>query len=72
MMRHLVDTEGREWRIYERAPGDPSPGAGRPSLVFDTDGIVRRLWRYPTSWSALSDEELLRLMDMGRRETPTL
>jgi hypothetical protein len=71
-MRHLVDAEGREWRIYERTQGNPSPGAARPSLVFDTDGIVRRLWRYPASWSALSDAELLCLMDTGRRETPIL
>jgi hypothetical protein len=70
-MRHLVDAEGREWRIYERVAGDPSPGAGRPSLVFDTDGIVRRLWRYPASWSALPDADLLRLMDTVRHETPT-
>ena len=71
MMRHLVDAEGREWRIYERTTRDPFPGASRASLVFDTDGIVRRLWRYPASWSALPDAELLRLMDMMRQETPT-
>jgi hypothetical protein len=71
-MRHLVDAEGREWRIYERTTRDSSPGAGRSSLVFDTDGIVRRLWRYPSSWSALPDAELLRLMDMGRRENPLI
>jgi hypothetical protein len=69
-MRHLVDPEGREWRIYERAAGELSPTAGRSSLVFDTDGIVRRLWRYPASWSALPDADLLRLMDTLRRETP--
>jgi hypothetical protein len=69
-MRHLVDAEGREWRIYERASGERSPAGGRPSLVFDTDGIVRRLWRYPASWSALPDADLLRLMDALRRETP--
>jgi hypothetical protein len=71
-MRHLVDAEGREWRIYERPTGNPFPGDGRTSLVFDTDGIVRRLWRYPASWCALPDAELLRLMDMVRRGTPTL
>jgi hypothetical protein len=69
-MRHLVDAEGREWRIYERTTGNPFPGAGRTSLVFDTDGIVRRLWRYPASWSALPDAELLGLMDVLRREMP--
>jgi hypothetical protein len=71
-MRHLVDTEGREWRIYERTAGDPSPLAGRPSLVFDTDGIVRRLWRYPAAWCALPDADLLRLMDTVRLESPIL
>ena len=69
-MRHLVDPDGREWRIYERLAGELSPAAGRPSLVFDTDGIVRRLWRYPASWSALPDADLLRLMETLRRETP--
>jgi hypothetical protein len=69
-MRHLVDADGREWRIYERTAGAKSPGAGRSSLVFDTDGIMRRLWRYPASWSALPDADLLRLMDTLRRETP--
>lgn len=71
IMRHLVDADGREWRIYERATGENPPGAARASLVFDTDGIVRRLWRYPASWSALPDADLLRLMDVLRRECPT-
>ena len=66
-MRHLVDADGREWRIYERTAGDPSPEAGRSSLVFDTDGIVRRVWRYPATWLALPDAELLHLMDSLRR-----
>ena len=70
-MRHLVDPEGREWRIYERPAAERSPIA-RSSLVFDTDGIVRRVWRYPASWSALPDADLLRLMDTLRRETPVV
>jgi hypothetical protein len=62
-MRHLVDAHGREWHVYERASGNMSPIAGRSSLVFDAEGIVRRLWRYPASWAALTDAELLGLMD---------
>ena len=62
-MKLLVDAEGREWRVYERTTGELSPAGGRRSLVFDADGIVRRLWRYPASWCALPDAELLRLMD---------
>jgi hypothetical protein len=69
-MRLLIDAHGREWRVYERTAGDLSPVAGRPSLVFDAEGIVRRLWRYPSSWSALPDVELLGLMDTLRREAP--
>ena len=57
--------------MYERTASDLSPSAVRSSLVFDTDGIVRRLWRYPSSWSALSDADLLSLMDLvGRSPTP--
>jgi hypothetical protein len=70
-MRVLIDAHGREWRVFERTAGDQSPVAGRPSLIFDTDGMVRRLWRYPSSWSGLADAELLGLMDVVRRESPT-
>ena len=62
-MRTVVDADGREWRVYERCAGELSPSAGRLSLIFDTDGIVRRLWAYPSSWAVLHDAELLGLMD---------
>jgi hypothetical protein len=64
-MRHLVDAQGREWHVYERTTSDLSPTPGRSSLVFDADGIVRRLWRYPPAWSAMSDADLLGLMDVA-------
>ena len=38
--------------------------------MFDTDGIVRRLWRYPGSWATLSDVDLLGLMDAVRTGVP--
>ena len=69
-MRHLVDTQGREWHVYERTAADYSPLAGHPSLIFDTEGIVRRVWRYPSSWSALPDADLLGLMDTVRPSRP--
>jgi hypothetical protein len=69
-MRRLVDAQGREWQVYERIAGDFSPEAGRSSLIFDTDGIVRRLWRYPSSWAALPDADLLGLMDNVRIRAP--
>ena len=61
--RQIIDAQGREWRVYERTASDHSPMTGRPSLVFDTEGIVRRLWRYPAEWASLSDADLLGLMD---------
>jgi len=62
-MRHLVDESGREWNVYERGSSADSPQAGRHSLVFDAEGIVRRLWQYPPSWADLPDDALLGLME---------
>lgn len=62
-MRQLVDALGREWRVYERGSSMDSPLPARNSLVFDAEGIVRRLWQYPTSWAELPDDALLGLME---------
>ena len=66
-MRQLVDASGREWHVYERGGRADSPVAGRSSLVFDTEGLVRRLWQYPSSWAELSDDALLGLMEDASR-----
>lgn len=71
-MRQLVDALGREWRVYERGGAVGAPAPGRNSLVFDAEGIVRRLWQYPSSWAELSDAALLGLMEDptgGRRKS---
>jgi hypothetical protein len=62
-MRHLVDAHGHEWHVYERSESADAPAPGRKSLVFDTEGIVRRLWQYPHAWRELPDGALLELMD---------
>ncbi len=62
-MRHLVDALGREWQVYERGISAQAPTPGRPSLVFDAEGIVRRLWKYPKGWAELPDDALLGLME---------
>jgi hypothetical protein len=62
-MRHLVDALGREWHVYERGNSAQAPMPGRQSLVFDTEGIVRRLWQYPRGWAELPDDALLGLME---------
>jgi hypothetical protein len=66
-MRHLIDALGREWHVYERGSSVQSPIPARPSLVFDTEGIVRRLWHYPVGWAELPDEALLGLMEEPTR-----
>ena len=62
-MRHITDALGRDWHVYERSEAADAPVPGRQSLVFDTDGIVRRLWQYPPGWQELTDAALLGLMD---------
>lgn len=62
-MRHITDALGREWHVYERSEAADAPLPGRQSLVFDTEGIVRRLWQYPEGWQVLPDDALLGLMD---------
>jgi hypothetical protein len=66
-MRHLIDALGRDWQVYERGSSVEALVPGRPSLVFDTEGIVRRLWHYPAEWAELPDELLLGLMEQPYR-----
>ena len=55
--REFVDVDGTRWRVKEMAFSlyDRRRGA---SLIFWSDGAVRRVRDYPTDWHALSDEEL--------------
>jgi hypothetical protein len=48
------------WLVYELA----APQLDRrstPSLVFESEGTVRRVRNYPADWRALSDETLFEL-----------
>ncbi len=57
--RHIV-AEGVTWLVYELGlPYDRR----RTSLVFESDGLVRRVRNYPAEWRELTDTELLRLKD---------
>ena len=41
-----------------------TPGAqAYRCLIFDSEGIVRRLWAFPEHWDRLTDDEILRLLD---------
>jgi hypothetical protein len=45
------------WLVYELAP-PPLDRRSSPSLVFESEGTVRRVRNYPADWRALSDEAL--------------
>ena len=54
----FVDSTGRRWEVRELpgSAGAPSPRA--PSLVFETEGLIRRVRRYPANWLELAPGEL--------------
>ena len=61
-MRELF-REGVRWSVHE-ASAARTPGAqAYRCLIFDSEGIVRRLWTFPENWDQLSDKEILLLLD---------
>jgi hypothetical protein len=61
-MRELF-RDGVRWAVYE-ASAARTPGAkAYRCLIFDSDGIVRRLWTFPEHWNQLADDEIIRLLD---------
>jgi hypothetical protein len=45
------------WLVYER-PAQVFDRRNSPSLVFESDGVVRRVRDFPADWRALSDADL--------------
>jgi hypothetical protein len=58
--RTFVDEEGQHWRVFER-PFDSFDRRSGVSLIFTSDGAMRRVRNYPANWMELSDEELFAL-----------
>ena len=58
--RVFVDADGARWRVREMPFSDYDRRSGR-SLIFWSDGAVRRVRDYPTDWYLLSDTDLLKL-----------
>ncbi|MEO7457223.1 MAG: hypothetical protein ABIY52_13245 [Gemmatimonadaceae bacterium] len=58
--RTFIDSEGSRWRVYEQPFSDYDRRSGM-SLIFASEGAVRRVRNYPANWADLSDEELLAL-----------
>jgi hypothetical protein len=59
--RCVVDAAGTFWTVCEVAYA-LDRRSGR-SLVFESDGAVRRVRSYPEEWHTLSDEQLARLVE---------
>ncbi len=56
----VILVEHEEWRIYELAP-PVYDRRGSNTLVFESDGVVRRVRSFPEDWRDLSVSELLSL-----------
>ena len=55
-LRLVRDPDGLVWRIREISFVDTSP-----SLVFESEGIFRRVRHYPRNWHELPDAQLYAL-----------
>jgi len=61
-MRELI-REGVRWNVRE-VESHHVPGArGARCLIFDSDGLVRRAWSFPSNWAELPDDALGSLLE---------
>jgi hypothetical protein len=59
-VRH-VKSEPADWKVYELR--DRYDRRGTPSLIFESEMVVRRVRNYPPDWRSWDDESLLRLSE---------
>ena len=53
-----IDTDDAQWWVYELESGPYDRRSGR-SLIFESDGVLRRVRDYPADWRELSDAQLM-------------
>lgn len=58
--RIVAAPDGAMWRVFELVAAYDRRG---PSLVFETEGVMRRVRIYPSDWRTLSDRDLLALSE---------
>lgn len=56
-VRFFVDAEGVRWQVREQPFSEYDRRRG-VSLIFTSDGAVRRVRDYPVDWFSLSEDEL--------------
>lgn len=58
--RVIVDDDGRIWTVEQLRPGPTDP-IQKPSLLFTTDNLMRRIRAFPDNWHSLADTDLYAL-----------
>ncbi len=66
LLRDIVDESGAHWRVTEARANDVPGAQASHCLIFDSENVCRRLWRYPADWMRLPEEVVLTLMDLPR------
>ena len=56
----VITFEHEQWRVYELLPASYDRRGGN-TLVFETDGVIRRVRNFPENWRQLSPAALLAL-----------
>ena len=56
----VITLDHEEWRVYELLPASYDRRGGN-TLVFETDGVIRRVRKFPENWRELSPAALLAL-----------
>jgi hypothetical protein len=59
----FTGADGVAWRIVERAAGHVPGSRGGTCLIYLSEGLVRRVWRFPPQWRTLPPAALDALMD---------
>ena len=65
--RAFIDGDGLSWSVREMAATDVPGAQAERCLIFDSEMICRRRWRFPSNWYELPDGELERLNGPSRR-----
>lgn len=58
-----VTQEGARWTVRETDTSHVPGARGPRCLIFESDGILRRAWLYPTDWALLTDQQLIAVME---------
>ena len=58
LTRVFLDRQGVEWEVSETNGAEVPAARGERCLIFRSPSAVRRVWNYPTTWTAMTASEL--------------